>query len=60
MNASDITLGIGMLCVGIFIVILQIRRFRNGLKDEWGYESGLLISGFGAIVGGVIIIVKSF
>ena len=60
MNIPNFLLGVGMICIGIFIVILQIKRFKNGLKDRWGYEQSTLISGIGFVVGGIILIVKSF
>ena len=59
MNISYVILGTVMICVGIFIVILQIKRFKNGLKDEWGYQRNLLVCGFGFIVIGIIILVKN-
>lgn len=59
MNISDIILGAGAICVGLFIVILQIKRFKKGLKDEWGYEKSLMITGFTFIVMGIIVLVKS-
>ena len=49
-----------MICIGIFISILQIKGFRNGIKDRWGYKQSTLIGGIGFIVVGIIMIVKSF
>jgi hypothetical protein len=60
MNTPQFLLGVGMICVGIFIVILQTKRFKNRLKDRWGYEQSTLIGGIGFVVGGIIVIVKSF
>jgi DNA-binding transcriptional regulator of glucitol operon len=34
MNTSDIILGAVMICIGIVLAILQIKRFKNGLKDR--------------------------
>jgi len=48
-----------MICIGIFIIIIQIKRFKNGLKDEWGYGKGLLISGIGFVIIGVMILAKT-
>jgi len=59
MNISYIILGSVMICIRIFIVILQIKRFKNGLKDEWGYQKSLLITGFSSIGIGIIILVKN-
>jgi hypothetical protein len=59
MNISNIILGLVMICIGIFIFILQIKRFKNGMEDRWGYEKSLLISGIGFIIGGIIVLVKS-
>jgi uncharacterized membrane protein HdeD (DUF308 family) len=59
MNISYIIWGSVMICIGIFIVILQIKRFKNGLQDEWGYQRNLLMSGFLLIVMGIIMVVKS-
>jgi DNA-binding transcriptional regulator of glucitol operon len=60
MDIPQFLLGVGMICIGIFIVVLQIKRFKNGLKDQLGYGRGLLLTGFFFIIGGIIIIVKSF
>jgi hypothetical protein len=49
-----------MICVGIYIVILQIKWFKKGLKDQFGYQVRFLIGGIGFIVLGILIIVKSF
>jgi len=60
MNIPHIILGVAMICVGIYIVILQIKWFKKGLKDTLGSEIRLLITGIGLIVIGIIIIVKAF
>jgi len=60
MNISYFIGGIVMICIGIFISILQIKGFRNGIKDRWGYKQSTLIGGIGFIVVGIIMIVKSF
>jgi hypothetical protein len=52
--------GVVMICVGILIIIRQIKRFKNELNDEWGYEKSTVISRIGVIVMGIIVIVKSF
>jgi hypothetical protein len=49
-----------MICIGLLTIVIQIKRFKTGLKDEWGYQKGLVIWGIGIIVMGVILIVKSF
>jgi hypothetical protein len=59
MDISQIILGSIMICVGIFIVILQIKAFKNGMKDKWGYQTSFLMTGFGLIGIGIIIVVKN-
>jgi len=59
MNISNIILGIVMICIGILVVTFQIKRFKNGEKDRWGYGRSFLMSGFAFIGGGIITIVKS-
>jgi len=60
MNVSYIILGAVMICIGLLVVIIQIKSFKKGLKDEWGYQKSLLMTGFAFIVGGIIALVKSF
>ena len=60
MNIPYIFLGIAMVGVGLLIIFIQIKRFKNGLKDPFGFEKSLLISGLGSIVIGIIVIVKNF
>ena len=60
MNVPQIILGIVMTCVGIYIVILQIKWFKKGLKDQFGYQGRFLFGGIVFIVAGIIVIVKSF
>ncbi len=59
MNISHIIWGSVMICVGIFIVILQIKWFKKGGKDSFGYQGQLMMAGFALILVGVIIVVKS-
>jgi hypothetical protein len=59
MNISGIVLGTVMICIGIFIVVLQIKRFKTGIKDELGFENNLLAGGIGCIVIGIILLVKT-
>jgi len=59
MNIGYIILGVVMICVGIYIVILQIKWFKKGLKDPFGYEGRLLLSGFVLILFGILVLVKS-
>jgi hypothetical protein len=58
MNISNIIGGSVLICIGIFIVLFQIKEFKNGVKDRWGYGKGLLISGITFIFGGIVMIVK--
>ncbi len=60
MNIPQIILGVVVICVGIYIVFLQIRWFKKGMKDQFGYQGRFLLGGFGIIVTGIIVIVKSF
>ncbi len=60
MNISQIIWGLIMICLGIFIVILQIKWFKKGLKDQFGYQLRLLLFGFFLILWGIILIVGSF
>jgi xanthine/uracil permease len=59
MNIPQVILGVVMVCVGIYIVILQIKWFKKGSKDQFGYQGRFLLGGFGIIVIGILIIVKS-
>jgi len=59
MNTSNIILGIVMVAIGILIIILQIKRFKSGIKDELGFENNLLAGGIGCIIIGVILLVKT-
>jgi len=59
MNIPSIILGVVMICIGIFIVILQIKWLKKGFKDQFGYQLRFLLSGFALILGGIIVIVKS-
>ncbi len=60
MNIPQFILGIVVISIGLLIGITQIKRFKNGLKDEWGYQRNTVICGIGGIVIGILIIVKSF
>jgi hypothetical protein len=60
MNVPRFLLGLGIICTGIWTVIFQIKWYKKGLKDPFGNEVRLLIGGFGFIVLGIILIVKSF
>ncbi|HWD90190.1 MAG TPA: hypothetical protein VG367_18810 [Mucilaginibacter sp.] len=59
-NVPRFILGIVMILVGIFIIINQIKWFKKRLKDPLGYGVRLLIGGFGFIIFGIIMIIKSF
>jgi len=48
-----------MVAIGILIIILQIKRFKSGIKDELGFENNLLAGGIGCIIIGVILLVKT-
>jgi len=50
MNIPQAILGGVMICVGIFIIIQQIKWFKKGLKDQYGYVLRLLLSGFFLII----------
>ncbi|MFI5139711.1 MAG: hypothetical protein ACHQIM_17955, partial [Sphingobacteriales bacterium] len=60
MNIGQIIMGSVMSCIGILIVIFQIKWFKKGLKDQFGYQGRFLLGGIGFIVIGIIVIVKSF
>jgi len=60
MNIPQVILGVAVTGIGLLVVIIQIKRFKNGLKDEWGYQKSTVIAGVGFIVMGILIIVKSF
>ena len=49
-----------MIGVGLIFVKMYINSYRNGVKDTFGSEIRLLITGIGLIVIGIIIIVKAF
>ena len=58
MNIGYVIIGLVMICVGILIVIFQIKWYKKGLEDPFGYERNLLIYGFSLIVLGIVIVVK--
>jgi hypothetical protein len=60
MDSFNLKLSIAFVTVGIFIVFIQTRRFKNGLKDKWGHEISLLICGFVSIAAGIFMIVQTF
>jgi hypothetical protein len=60
MNIPQVILGVVMICVGIILAKIQINSRRNGVKDTFGSEIRLLITGIGLTVVGIIIIVKAF
>ncbi len=60
MNITYVIWGAVMICVGIFIVIFQIKWFKKGLKDPYGWEGRFLLGGFFLILGGIIIIVQNW
>jgi len=59
MDIPIILLGLAMICVGILIVMYQLKWFKKGLKDQFGYQVRFLMSGIGLILGGIIILVKN-
>jgi hypothetical protein len=60
MDISHIILGVAMIGVGLLLARTQIKSQRSGVKDTFGSEVRLLITGIGIIVIGIIIIVKTF
>ena len=60
MHISYIIGGTAMIGLGLILAKIQINSRRNGLKDTFGSEIRLLITGIGLIVIGLIIIVKAF
>ena len=60
MNIGYIIMGLIMVCIGILIVILQIKWFKKGLKDQFGYQGRMLLGGIGFTVIGIIVIVENF
>jgi len=60
MSISQIILGTAIIGVGLILTKIQINSHRNGVKDTFGSEIRLLITGIGLIVIGIIIIVKAF
>jgi len=51
MNVSYMILGVVMICIGISIVIFQIKWLKKRLKDPYGYQVRFLLSGFVLILG---------
>ncbi len=60
MDIPLIIFGTVMIGVGLIFVKMYINSYRNGVKDTFGSEIRLLITGIGLIVIGIIIIVKAF
>ncbi len=46
--------------LGLILAKIQIKSYRNGVKDTFGSEIRLLVTGIGLIVIGIIIIIKAF
>ena len=58
MNIGYIIMGLAMICIGILVVIFQIKWYKKGLEDPFGYERNILIFGFGLIPIGIVMVVK--
>lgn len=55
---SNVAFGAGMICIGILIIIIQIKWYKKKIKDPFGYELRLLICGFGLVILGIYILIK--
>lgn len=58
MNISYIILGVGMICVGILIIILQLKWLKKGIKDRFGYQGRMLLGGVAFVIFGIFLLVK--
>jgi len=59
MNIPNIIMGSVMMCIGALIILFQIKGFKGGMKDRWGYQRALLIAGIGFVVIGAMIITEN-
>ncbi len=60
MDIPLIIFGTVAIGIGFIFTKIQIKSYRNGVKDTFGSEISMLIGGIGLIVIGIIIIVKAF
>jgi hypothetical protein len=60
MNITPLVMALVMIPLGVFTVIRQSKKFRNGEKDPLGLKGGFLITGIGLVVLGIICIIKAF
>ena len=58
MNIGYVIIGLVMICLGILIVIFQIKWYKKELEDPYGHERNLTITGFFLIALGIGIVVK--
>jgi len=60
MDVSHVILGTAIIGIGLILTKIQIKSYRYGVKDTFGSEIRLLVTGIGLIVIGIIIIIKAF
>ncbi len=59
MNGLDLLGGFACLAFGIFIILKQIKKFRNHQQDQLGFDIKLLGGGIIFIMGGICLIAQS-
>ena len=60
MSAPQIIFGLVMIALGVIFVKVQMNSKKNGLKDTFGSEIRLLITGIGLVIIGIVIIIRAF
>jgi|GEM_PF-2093835 len=58
MNAVNLVEGIGLVGIGVWLVVVQIKNFIDGKPNTLGGISGLFIIGIGCVICGLILIGK--
>jgi hypothetical protein len=58
MNTLNIIEGIGLVIIGMWLAVVQLKYFANGKPDTLGGHVKLLIVGIGLIVFGIIQLIK--
>jgi len=54
-----IILGVILVVLGLYIAIPEIKKFTNGVKDEYGFKTGILFSGIGFVIIGLMMIYQN-
>jgi hypothetical protein len=58
MNALYVLIGVTFILVGLYVINIQIKKFKQGKQDQLGFDVRLLISGISALLVGIIMVVQ--